>query len=135
TAVQHSVVVDSVLRVLKQLHPEHTDEELDAVRSELKSSLPPFHADTAPGLVPNIISGRIANRLDLMGPNYIVDAACASSLVAVDLAMQDLVSGRCDLAVAGGVHASTTPVILVIFSHLKALSRKGQIRPFDSGAD
>ena len=135
TAIQHSVVLDSMLRVLKQLHPEHTDAELAKIREALKSSLPPFHADTAPGLVPNIISGRIANRLDLMGPNYIVDAACASSLIAVDLAANDLHSGRCDMALAGGVHASTTPTILAIFSQLKALSRKGQIRPFDQDAD
>ncbi len=135
TALQHSLAVDSVLRVLKQLHPEHTDRELATVRAELKKSLPPFHADTAPGLVPNVISGRIANRLDIMGPNYIVDAACASSLVAVDLAIQDLRSGRCDMAVAGGVHASTTPVILIIFSQLKALSRAGRIRPFSADAD
>ncbi len=135
TAIQHSLAVDSVLRVLKQLHPEHSGEELAEIKRRLKESLPPFHADTAAGLVPNIISGRIANRLDLMGPNYIVDAACASSLVAVDLAIQDLVSGRCDMAVAGGVHASTTPVILIIFSHLKALSKKGEIRPFSADAD
>ncbi|HSM79676.1 MAG TPA: polyketide synthase, partial [Bryobacteraceae bacterium] len=135
TAIQHSVVLDSVLRVLHQLHPEHTKDELDLIRRELKASLPPFHSDTAPGLVPNIISGRIANRLDLMGSNYVVDAACASSLVAVDLAMTDLLSGRCDMAIAGGVHASTPATILVIFSQLKALSRKGEIRPFDQDAD
>ncbi|HUK18944.1 MAG TPA: beta-ketoacyl synthase N-terminal-like domain-containing protein [Bryobacteraceae bacterium] len=135
TAIQHSVVLDSVLRVLRQLHPEHTDADLAEIRKALKSTLPPFHADTAPGLVPNIISGRIANRLDLMGPNYIVDAACASSLIAVDLAIHDLHGGRCDMALAGGVHASTPPTILAIFSQLKALSRKGQIRPFDRDAD
>ena len=135
TAIQHTVVLDSVLRVLERLHPEHTQEELKDIRKELKASLPPFHADTAPGLVPNIISGRIANRLDLMGPNYIVDAACASSLVAVDLAMQQLLGGRCDMAIAGGVHASTPGTIMAIFSQLKALSRKGQIRPFDQEAD
>ncbi|MFB3827316.1 MAG: beta-ketoacyl synthase N-terminal-like domain-containing protein [Bryobacteraceae bacterium] len=135
TAIQHGIVVDSVLRVLKQLHPEHTDVELAELRRHLKSSLPPFHADTAPGLVPNLISGRIANRLDLMGANYVVDAACASALVALDHAVHDLVTGRCDMAVAGGVHASTPAVIMIIFSQLKALSRKGEIRPFDSGAD
>lgn len=135
TAIQHSVVLDSVLRVLRQLHPEHTDAELAEIRKALKSTLPPFNADTAPGLVPNIISGRIANRLDLMGPNYIVDAACASSLIAVDLAINDLHGGRCDMALAGGVHASTPPTIMAIFSQLKALSRKGQIRPFDRDAD
>jgi len=135
TAMQHSMVLDSVLGVLKQLHPSYTDEELGKIRSALKSTLAPFHADTAPGLVPNIISGRIANRLDLMGANYIVDAACASSLVAVDLAVRDLQSGRCDMAIAGGVNASVPPVIMIIFSQLNALSRTGQIRPFDAEAN
>jgi acyl transferase domain-containing protein len=134
TAMQHSMVLDSVLGVLRQLHPEYTDEELGTIRKELKSTLPPFHADTAPGLVPNIISGRIANRLDLMGANYIVDAACASSLVAVDLAIRDLQSLRCDMALAGGVNASVPPVIMIIFSQLNALARNGQIRPFDAEA-
>ncbi len=135
TAIQHGIVVDSALRILKQLHPEHTDAELAQIKERIKSTLPEFSASTSAGLVPNIISGRIANRLDLMGPNFIVDAACASSLVAVDLAIRDLISGRCDMAIAGGVHASTPPVILMIFSHLKALSKTGQIRPFDEGAD
>ncbi|MES1261716.1 MAG: polyketide synthase, partial [Acidobacteriota bacterium] len=135
TALQHSVGLDSVIGVLKQLHPEYETGELDEIRRRLKESLPAFHADTAPGLVPNIISGRIANRLNLMGPNYIVDAACASSLIAVDLAVRELRSGRCDMAIAGGVHASTSPVIMIIFSQLNALSRKGAIRPFDAGAD
>ncbi|HTB17292.1 MAG TPA: beta-ketoacyl synthase N-terminal-like domain-containing protein [Bryobacteraceae bacterium] len=134
TAMQHSMVLDSVLGVLRQLHPEYSDDELATIRKSLKSTLPPFHADTAPGLVPNIISGRIANRLDLMGANYIVDAACASSLVAVDLAIRDLQSGRCDMALAGGVNASVPPVIMIIFSQLNALSRSGQIRPFDAEA-
>jgi acyl transferase domain-containing protein len=134
TAMQHSMVLDSVLGVLHQLHPEYTDDELGVIRSALKATLPPFHADTAPGLVPNIISGRIANRLDLMGANYIVDAACASSLVAVDLAIRDLQSGRCDMALAGGVNASVPPVIMIIFSQLNALARNGQIRPFDAEA-
>ncbi|MEE8162035.1 MAG: beta-ketoacyl synthase N-terminal-like domain-containing protein, partial [Acidobacteriota bacterium] len=135
TAVQHGMVVDQVLRILKQLHPEHTQEELSIIKKKLKDSLPPFHAETAAGLVPNIISGRIANRLDFMGPNYIVDAACASSLIAVDLGMRDLTAGRCDMAVVGGVHASTSPIIVMIFCQLNAISQRGAIRPFDSRAD
>jgi len=134
-ALQHGVMIDSVLRVLRQLHPEHSQEELAKIKQHLKAQLPPFHADTAPGLVPNIISGRICNRLDLMGSNYIVDAACASSLVAIDLAVRDLETGRCDMVIAGGVNASVPPVIMIIFSQLKALSRAGKIRPFDKDAD
>ena len=44
-------------------------------------------------------------------------------------------TGRCDLALAGGVHAYTSPVLVMIFSQLNALSRRGQIRPFDRDAD
>jgi acyl transferase domain-containing protein/phosphopantetheinyl transferase len=135
TVIQHGVVVESVLRILKQLHPEHGEAELAAIKRQLKASLPAFHAETAAGLVPNIISGRVANRLDFMGANFIVDAACASSLVAMDLGMRDLLSGRCDLAVVGGVHASTPPPIVMIFCQLQAISRRGEIRPFDSRAD
>ena len=128
-------MLDQVLRILKQLHPEHTEGELADIRRQLKASLPPFHAETAAGLVPNIITGRIANRLDCMRANYIVDAACASSIVAVDQAIRDLQSGRCDLAIAGGVHASTPPPIVTIFCQLNAISPSGQIRPFDASAD
>jgi phosphopantetheine--protein transferase-like protein len=132
---QHGVVVDQMLAILRQLHPEHSDDELRAIKRELKASLPPFNAEMAPALVPNMMSGRIANRLDFMGPNYTVDAACASSLIAVDQGMQDLLHGRCDLALVGGVHASTPAPILMVFCQLNALSRRGQIRPFDKDAD
>jgi 3-oxoacyl-(acyl-carrier-protein) synthase len=134
-ALQQSVIVESVIRIIRQLHPEHTEEELALIKKELQKTAPPFHADTAPGLVPNIITGRICNRLDLMGPNYLIDAACASSLVAVEMACRELRNGQCDLALAGGVHTNTSPVLMMIFSNLGALSRKGEMRPFDEGAD
>ncbi|MCI0535367.1 MAG: polyketide synthase, partial [Verrucomicrobiales bacterium] len=135
TSLQHGLIVDQTLEVLRQLHPEYSEEKLETIRQELKAGLPPFNAETAPGLVPNVMCGRIANRLDLRGPNYTVDAACASSLVAVDLAMRELVTGRCDLALAGGVNVSTPPTVLMVFCQLGALSRRGQIRPFDKDAD
>jgi acyl transferase domain-containing protein len=134
-ALQQGVMVEAILRILKQLHPEHTDEELAEIKRHLKAGLPPFNSDTSSGLVPNIISGRIANRLDLMGPNYLIDAACASSLVAIEMAARELESGRCDLAIAGGVHANTSPVLVMIFSQLGALSHRGQLSSFDKDAD
>jgi acyl transferase domain-containing protein/4'-phosphopantetheinyl transferase EntD len=135
TVVQHGVVIDRVLDVLRTLHPEHSDEELAAIKAELKASLPPFNPEMAPGLVPNLVTGRVANRLDFQGVNYIIDAACASSLIATDRGMDDLRAGRCDLAVVGGVHASTPPPIYQIFCQLGAISRRGEIRPFDRDAD
>ena len=135
SVIQRWVAVDAAIQILRQLHPEHTDEELALVRKELRASLPPLNTDVLPGLVPNIASGRIANRLNLMGPTFNVDGACASSFLAVDIACRELLSGRCDMALAGGVHASNSSPILIIFSQMNGLSRKGQIRPFDSEAD
>ena len=134
-ALQQGVMVESILRILKQLHPEHTDAELAEIKKHIKATLPAFNADTSSGLVPNIITGRIANRLDLMGPNYLVDAACASSLVAVEMAARELRTGNCDLALAGGVNSNTSPVLMMIFSQLGALSHRGQLSSFDKDAD
>lgn len=133
--VQHGLVLDQTVRVLRSLHPEYSDEELARIRRELKDSLPAVTAETVPGLIPNIIAGRIANRMDFMGPSYTVDAACASTLIAVDNAMRDLAEGRSDLVVAGGSQVSTPVPIASVFCQLGALSRRQQIRPFDKDAD
>ncbi|MBK1635013.1 type I polyketide synthase [Rhodovulum adriaticum] len=135
SVVQHGVMVDRFLDVLRRLHPDTGDDELAEVKRQLKASLPPFNAEIAPALVPNLVTGRIANRLDFRGANYIIDAACASSLIALDRGVADLQAGRCDMAIVGGVHASTPVPIYQIFCQLEALSRQGQIRPFSAEAD
>ena len=135
TAAQHGQVVDQTLTILHTLHPEYSEDEIQRIRRELKRCLPPFNADTAPGLIPNVMVGRIANRLDLMGPSYTIDAACASSLIAVDIARRELLTRRCDLALVGGVHVVTPVPVLMLFCQLGALSRREQIRPFDQAAD
>lgn len=135
TVVQHGIMVDRMLAILKKLHPDTSEGELAEVKATLKASLPPFNAEMSPALVPNLVTGRIANRLDFRGTNYIVDAACASSLIALERGVADLRAGRCDMAVVGGVHASTPPPIYMIFCQLEALSRKGRIRPFSAEAD
>lgn len=132
--MQHGLVIDQTMQLVRKLRPDLDASALDAVREQFKQQLPPFTAEMSPGLVPNVVTGRIANRLDLMGPNFIVDAACASSLIAIELAMQHLRRGECDMMITGGVHASTPPQIYMIFCQINALSR-GRIRPFDRNAD
>src|SRR5918998_127320 len=63
---------------------------------ELADWLPRISEDSFPGLLTNVISGRIANRLDLGGKNLTVDAACASSLAALDAACTELAVGGRD---------------------------------------
>lgn len=135
TVGYHGMIVDYLLQALKNLHPEYTTGEIDDIRKELKSNLPPFSADTAPALIGNIIAGRIANRLDLMGPSFTVDAACASALLAIEIGVRDLLSGKCDLVLAGGANVNAPLPTMSLFCQLGALSHKEQIRPFDKNAD
>src|SRR6202043_2817076 len=62
-----------------------------------------WQENSFPGLLGNVVAGRIANRFDLGGTNCVVHAACASSLGAVHLAALELAAGRADAVLTGGV--------------------------------
>jgi acyl transferase domain-containing protein/phosphopantetheinyl transferase len=135
SVLQHVLVVDQTIEILKELHPEHSPAELESIRARLKASLPPFSPDTAPGLPHSVMAGIIANRLDLKGPTFVLDAACASCLLALEMGMRDLLTGKCDVSVVGGVQISTPAPIQMLFTQLGAISRLPHLRPFDRKAD
>ncbi|MGW3424415.1 beta-ketoacyl synthase N-terminal-like domain-containing protein [Streptomyces phaeochromogenes] len=124
-----------LVRTLGELLPDLDAGQLDLVRTAFTERLGPDSPESAIGLVPNLAASRVANRLDLRGPAYTVDAACASSLVAVDQAVSELTSGRCDLMLAGGVHHCHDITLWSVFSQLRALSPSQRIRPFHRDAD
>ncbi|MCV6596316.1 MAG: SDR family NAD(P)-dependent oxidoreductase [Mangrovicoccus sp.] len=101
----------------------------------LAERLPEWSEDTFAGILINVISGRITNRLDLGGPNYTTDAACASSLAAVYQACNELRWGRSRMAIAGGVDTQQSPFGFMCFSQTQALSPRGRSRSFDKSAD
>jgi acyl transferase domain-containing protein len=105
------------------------------VIERIASSYVGWQEGSFPGLLGNVAAGRIANRLDLRGTNCVVDAACASSLGAVNLAMLELASGRCDVAVTGGLDTFNDIFMYMCFSKTPALSPTGNARPFDAEAD
>ncbi len=135
TVGYHGMIIEYFLQVLRNLHPEYSDNELASIKKELKAGLPPFSADTAPALIGNIIAGRIANRLDFMGPSFTVDAACASALLAIEIGVRDLLSHKYDLVLAGGANVNAPLPTMGLFCQLGALSRREEIRPFDKDAD
>ncbi len=126
---------DQLVDTLRDLLPDVADDRLLEVKDAFTAQLGELRPESAIGLVPNLAASRIANRLDLGGPAYTMDAACASSLIAVDAAISELRSGRCDAVLAGGVHHCHDVTLWSVFSQLGALSRSGQIRPFARGAD
>ena len=95
---------------------------------------PEITEDTMPGELTNIISGRIANVLNLRGPSFITDAACASSFSAIASAVEMLTQHRCDAVIAGGVDRNMGPSTFVKFCKVGALSATGT-RPFGDGAN
>ncbi len=105
------------------------------IPAELAAALPSMTEDSFPGILANVIAGRVANRLDLGGSNYTVDAACASSLAAVDVACKELTSGSSDMVVCGGADMHNSIVDYLAFSSVHALSPTGQCRTFDASAD
>jgi acyl transferase domain-containing protein len=103
--------------------------------AQIMAQLPEWTEDSFPGVLLNVIAGRVANRFDLGGVNYTVDSACASSLTAVYVAVRELQAGAADMMLAGGADCIQNPFAYLCFSKTLALSPRGQCRPFDVRAD
>ncbi|HUR63123.1 MAG TPA: type I polyketide synthase, partial [Candidatus Thermoplasmatota archaeon] len=100
----------------------------------LKGDAPPITEDSMPGTLSNVAAGRIANLFDLAGKNFTTDAACASSLAALDASLDALRKNEVDYVVWGGTDRSMDVTPYVEFSKIGALSPDGS-RPFDTGAN
>ncbi|MGN6695232.1 MAG: beta-ketoacyl synthase N-terminal-like domain-containing protein, partial [Aquihabitans sp.] len=105
------------------------------VPAGLEDWLPSLTEDSFPGVLANVIAGRVANRLDLGGVNYTVDAACASSLAALDAACKELRAGTSDLVLCGGADLHNGLNDYLLFASVHALSPTGRCRTFDANAD
>ena len=109
--------------------------EVRRLADRIADQFTPWQENTFPGFLGNVIAGRITNRLDLGGTNCVVDAACASSLAAFRMAVQELTTGDSDLVLTGGVDALNVPLMYMAFSKTGALSRSGDCRPYSDRAD
>ena len=91
-----------------------------------------WEENSFPGMLGNVISGRIANRFDFGGTNCVVDAACAGSLAAIKLAISDLLEHRSEVMISGGVCCDNSPFMYMSFSKTPAFTTGEDIRPFDN---
>ena len=111
------------------------DAQAQDIADRISSNFVEWRETTFPGLLGNVVAGRIANRLDFGGSNYVTDAACASSLSAMQIAIHELQSGDSDLVLTGGVDALNDIFMYMCFSKTPALSPSGDCRPLSADAD
>ena len=105
------------------------------VVQRISDSYVPWQENSFPGLLGNVVAGRISKQYDLGGTNCVVDAACASSMSALHLAGMELATGKADLVVTGGIDTFNDIFMYMCFSKTPALSPTGDAKPFDATAD
>ncbi|MER3491473.1 MAG: beta-ketoacyl synthase [Mastigocladus sp. ERB_26_2] len=112
-----------------------SDEDTQKIIEKIKSAYVQWEENAFPGMLANIVAGRIANRLDLGGMNCVVDAACASSLGALAMSISELVEHRADMMLTGGVDTDNSIVAYMCFSKTPAISPGQNPKPFDAQSD
>ncbi|MDO8806621.1 MAG: SDR family NAD(P)-dependent oxidoreductase [Elusimicrobiota bacterium] len=112
-----------------------TGDNAEAIISRMQEDYVPWQESSFPGLLGNVVAGRIANRFNLGGTNCVVDAACGSSLASLHMASLELAAGRSSMVVTGGVDCFNDIFMYMCFSKTPALSASGDAKPFDASAD
>lgn len=112
-----------------------SDEQIQLVCDRITSVYPEWNENILPGTLANVVAGRIANRFDLGGTSAVVDSACASSLSAMSMAMMELMLGKSDLVITGGVEFVSNIYGYMCFSKTSVLSPTGNSRPFSNDSD
>ncbi len=120
----------------KALHNSGIEpDKAEEIIKKISDSYVSWQENSFPGLLGNVIAGRICNRLGIGGTNCVVDAACASSMGAIYLSLLELSSGRSDMVVTGGLDTLNDIFMNMCFSKTFILSATGDSRPFSKDAD
>ncbi|MBD2501775.1 type I polyketide synthase [Anabaena azotica] len=112
-----------------------SDEDTKKIVDKIKSAYVKWDENAFPGMLANVVAGRIANRLNFGGMNCVVDAACASSFGALKMAISELVEHRADMMLTGGVDTDNTIMAYISFSKTPAVSPSENVKPFDAKSD
>ncbi|MBU4053058.1 MAG: polyketide-type polyunsaturated fatty acid synthase PfaA, partial [Proteobacteria bacterium] len=111
------------------------DDVIEEAVNRISGAYVSWQENSFPGLLGNVVAGRISNRLGLEGTNCVVDAACGSSLGAVHMAVMELITGHSDMVVTGGVDTLNDIFMHMCFSKTGVLSPTGDAKPFSKDAD
>ncbi|MBF0233471.1 MAG: SDR family oxidoreductase [Desulfamplus sp.] len=111
------------------------ESQVQDICTKIYQSYVDWDENTFPGLLNNVVAGRIANRFDCRGTNCTVDAACASSFAAIEMAILELMHEDSDVVITGGVDASNDIFSFLCFTRTPTFSLTEDCRPFSKDAD
>ena len=112
-----------------------SDEDTQNIITKIKSAYINWDTNAFPGMLANVVAGRIANRFDFGATNCVVDAACASSLSALTMSISELTDYRADMMLTGGVDTDNSILAYMCFSKTPAVSPGQNVKPFDADSD
>jgi len=107
----------------------------ESALADVEDPLAGFNLPVRIGNAIDFLTTRVSHRFDLTGPSVAVMAACATSLMAIELAVQSLRRGDCEVALAGGATVLVSHLGGYLASVEGMLSPTGRLRPFDADAD
>ncbi len=110
------------------------EDDIQILIEKMKKAYIPWVENSFPGMLGNVIAGRVANRFDLGGTNCVVDAACAGSLAAMKMAISDLLEFKANTMITGGVDTDNSPFMYLNFSKTPAFTSDEVPKPFDEGS-
>ena len=110
-------------------------ETRDEILSDISDSYVGWQEASFPGLLGNVVAGRIANHLNIGGTNTVVDSACGSSLSAVHSGVLELCNGTTDMVITGGTDTFNDIFMYMCFSKTPALSPRGHACSYDEEGD
>ena len=105
------------------------------ISDKFKAHYPEWKLDSFPGMLGNVTSGRVTNTFNLTGLNCVADSACASSLTAVRLAMDEIQFGNAESMLVGAVCTDNTKHMMMAFSKTPVFSKGDRVRAFSQDAD
>jgi len=120
------VVMEKVLRKMGM-----PDEDVKVAVEKYKGNFPEWRLDTFPGFLGNVTAGRCCNVFNLDGMNCVVDAACASSLIALKVGIDELLHGDCKTMIVGATCTDNSLGMYMAFSKTPVFSTDQKVKAYD----
>ncbi len=133
--VQHGLVVDQTVDLVRRCFPHGSTEQFEALRANLVASLPQYDSRNAYVLFSHAILPLLTEHFDISGPATAVNAGGVSAHLAVVAAVDTLLARRADIVIAGGIQGVVSPQYLMPYAKLGLLSKSDAMHPFGQDAD